>query len=135
MGVLVRGNMNKLCLVLLLLASTSIARPFPERLGICYGFRGENLFLHAPCIISSGYGAGAQYVSLTVEKTTFYIEYPNIRPNMAPTVNGKPAISYQRDASFFQVLTGQPMKGESYLDCTKSTDGKVNICYFDPSIQ
>ena len=104
-------------------------------MGICYGFKGNDLFLHAPCIISAGYGAGAQYVSLTVEKTTFYIEYPNIRPNMTPTINGKAAISYQRDASFFQVLTGQPMKGESYLDCTKSTDGKVNICYFDPSIK
>ncbi|MGY2893184.1 hypothetical protein [Deinococcus sp. UYEF24] len=81
--------MNKLCLIVLLLASSAVARPYPERLGICYGFKGDDLFLHAPCIIAAGYGAGAQDVSLTVEKTDFYIEYPNIRPNMPPTLNGK----------------------------------------------
>ncbi|WP_407569918.1 hypothetical protein [Deinococcus altitudinis] len=131
--------MNKLCLIFLLLASSAVARPYPdarpypERLGICYGFKGDDLVLHTPCIIAAGYGAGLHYVSLTVEKTDFYIEYSYSRPNVSPTLNGKPAISYQRDASFFFKLTGPPVKGEDDLTCTKTTDCKVNICYFDPS--
>jgi len=127
--------MKKLCLLLLLFVSTAQARPYPERLGICYGFRGDQMFLHAPCIISSGYGAGAQYESLTVDKTDFYIEYPNNKPNLPPTVNGKTAVSYRRDASFFQVLKGPPLKGEVYIDCTRTLDKKIDICSFDPGSQ
>jgi hypothetical protein len=114
------------------LLSTVDARPFPDRLGICYGFRGDQMFLHSPCIIGTGYGAGAQYMTLTVEKTVFAIEYPNLRPNQPPTLNGKPAISYKRDASFYQVLKDKPIDGETYIDCTRTKDGKIDICVLDP---
>ena len=120
-------------LILLLLFSTAQARPFPDRLGICYGFRGEALFLQAPCVISTGYGTGAQYVSLHVDKTSFYIEYSTEQRNTPPTINGRPAIAYQRDASFYQVLNGPQIRGEQYMDCTKSKDGKINVCFFYPS--
>ena len=123
--------MNKICLLFPLVASTAAARPSPERLGTCSGFKGDDLFLHAPSIVRSG--AGVRYVSLTAEKTVFAVESPNSRPDVTPTSNGRPAVSYRRDASFFQVLTGAPVEGEDASECTQSTVGNVNICSFDPS--
>lgn len=124
--------MNRILILpaLLILSTTAVARPSPDRLGICYLFQGEKLTGRGPCIVSPGYGAGAQYVNLLLNGKDYAVEYPNIRPNMPPTLNGKVAIEYQRDTSFLNILKGAPMQGEEYMTCVKTKDGKTDICYF-----
>lgn len=122
--------MRLLLALLILLPATALARPYPDRLGICYVFHGEKLTARGPCVISAGYGAGAQYVNLLLNNKEYYAEFPNIRPDMPPTLNGKTAIEYQRDATFFGILKGTPIEGEEYMTCIKTKDGRTDICYF-----
>lgn len=112
-----------------LLVSTAQARPNPDRLGICYQFKNGELATRAPCVISSGYGAGAQYTTLTFNNREYYAEYPNIRPNMPPTLDDKPALEYRRDTSFLDILKGKAIEGEEYMSCIKTKDGKLDLCY------
>ena len=110
--------------------SFAVARPSVDRLGICYEFKGKAM-TRAPCVISPGYGAGAQYVTYTFNNREFYVEYPNLKPNSAPTLNGKTAIEYRRDASFFEILKGAPVEGEGYINCIKTKDGKTDVCVLE----
>lgn len=123
--------MKKLLLPLLVLlgASQSFARPSADRLGICYSFKNGTLAGRAPCVISAGYGAGAQYLTLSFGDKEYYAEFPNLKPNMPPTLNDKLALEYQRDTSFLNVLKGRPIDGEDYMPCIKTKDGKTDLCY------
>ena len=118
-----------LAATLAVLSPAALARPNPDRLGICYQFTNGELTTRAACVISSGYGAGAQYTTLTFNNREYYAEYPNIRPNMAPTLDGKTALEYQRDRSFYGILKGKPIEGEDYMFCIKTKDGKLDLCY------
>jgi len=40
------------------------ARPYPDQVGVCYAFEGDNQARLEPCVVSSGYGAGAHYAIL-----------------------------------------------------------------------
>lgn len=46
------------------LSAPSHSRPYPDRTGVCYFFRGETPELTEPCVISTGYGAGSHYAAL-----------------------------------------------------------------------
>lgn len=116
----------------LLLFTTALARPYPDQLGICYAFTNGNITQTAACVIGTGYGAGAQYMNLIFGNRNHYIEFPNIRPNMAPTLDGKTALTYKRNAAFHDILKGAPIDGEEYMECIKTKDGKVDVCYYKP---
>lgn len=118
-----------LCLVFGLLGGSAVARPSPDILGVCYVFKASKLSTRAPCVVGSGYGAGAQYLNLTIGDREYYAEFPNLRPNMTPTLNGKPALEYERDTSFLAILKGRRMEGEDYMPCIKTRDGKTDVCY------
>ncbi|NER82924.1 MAG: hypothetical protein F6K42_25885 [Leptolyngbya sp. SIO1D8] len=45
-------------------SAISAARPYPDQAGVCYFYRGETQEILEPCVISSGYGAGAHYAIL-----------------------------------------------------------------------
>ncbi|WP_339096067.1 hypothetical protein ACINK0_11995 [Deinococcus sp. VB343] len=115
-------------LILGLFVGSALARPNPDRLGICYVFGANKLSTRAPCVVGSGYGAGAQYLNLTIEGQEYYAEFPNLRPDMTPTLNGKLALEYERDTSFLGILKGQPLEGEDYMPCIKTKDGKTDVC-------
>lgn len=117
-----------LFLVFGLLAGSAFARPGPDTLGVCYVFKANKLSARAPCVVGSGYGAGAEYLNLTIGDREYYAEFPNLRPNMTPTLNGKPALEYERDTSFLGILKGQPLEGEDYMPCIKTRDGKTDVC-------
>ena len=124
--------MKKLLAIAAALAALSPAaeaRPYPDRLGICYQFKNGEFASRAPCVISTGYGAGAQYMTLTFNGKEYYAEYPNIRPNMPPTLDDKPALEYRRDTSFLDILKGKALEGEEYMSCIKTKDGKLDLCY------
>jgi hypothetical protein len=120
---------RRLALLALLTLGFASARPNPDRLGICYVFTAGKLSLRAPCVVSPGYGAGAQYVALTIGTRQYDVEFPNLRPDQPPTIDGRAALSYRRDASFLEILKGRPVEGEEYLDCVKTRDGKADLCY------
>ena len=44
--------------------ATAEARPHPDQSGVCYFYRGDTQEILEPCVISSGYGAGAHYAIL-----------------------------------------------------------------------
>lgn len=50
------------------------ARPYPDRLGICYVFVGDEVSQKSPCIIASGYGAGSSYVGLEFNHKNYVFE-------------------------------------------------------------
>ncbi|RJF72977.1 hypothetical protein D3875_16950 [Deinococcus cavernae] len=111
--------------------SFAAARPGVDILGICYDIKGTKIS-RAPCVISPGYGAGAQYVTYAFNGQEYFVEYPNTRPNLPPTLNGKTAVEYKRDASFLAILKGRPIEGETYINCIKTKDGKTDICALYP---
>jgi hypothetical protein len=124
-------NRRSALLALCLLGAAS-ARPNPDRLGICYVFAAGKLSLRAPCVVSPGYGAGAQYVALTIGTRQYNLEFPNLKPDQPPTLDGRAALAYRRDASFLAVLKGKPEEGEEYVDCVKTRDGRTDLCYYVP---
>ncbi|MBZ9752541.1 hypothetical protein K7W42_16960 [Deinococcus sp. HMF7604] len=72
-------------------------------------------------------------MSLTFGTRDHAIEFPNSRPDLPPTLDGKVALTYRRDATFFSILKGKPLEDEEYMDCIKTKDGKTDVCYFRPS--
>ena len=119
-------------LALLTLAPFAQARPYTDQLGICYVFTNGKMTQRAACVISAGYGAGAHYMSLGIGNRDYYVESPNMQPNQPPTLDGKTALFYKRDAAFFSILKGKPIEGEDYVDCVKTRDGKTDVCYLIP---
>lgn len=116
-------------LLALLITSSADARPHADRLGICYLFKNGKLASRAPCVVSTGYGAGSSYLGLSFGEREYYAEFPNLGPSLTPTLNDKPAIEYQRDTSFLNILKGRPLEGQDYMPCIKTKDGKTDLCY------
>ena len=116
-------------LALLLLVPTASARPHPDRLGICYLFKANKLTTRAPCVLTSGYGTGEQYLTLTLNNKEYDVEINTTDDKAPPRLNGKPAIWYMRDASFLDIHKGPPDQGEEYVNCYKTKDAQTDICY------
>lgn len=114
------------------ITSVALARPYPDRLVICYEFKNNKLVQRQPCVESTGYGAGGSYTFYSFGQKEYYIETNTMKPEGDMQINGQKATLYTRDASFFNILKGKPMKGEKYLFCYKTKDGKIDICAFNP---
>jgi hypothetical protein len=123
------------CVGLLSLLSPSVqARPYPDRSGICYFFRGEKPELKRNCILETGYGAGAHYASLNWQdgiKTA--IEMINICPQggfdnsgfCRYTVDGHAAQPYERNV-FLQPT--QEISADN-LYCYRVVKTGNSVCY------
>ncbi|MEA5452060.1 hypothetical protein VB780_26030 [Leptolyngbya sp. CCNP1308] len=87
------------------------ARPYPDTVGVCYSFQGDDIERLEPCVISSGSGAGAQYASLNwLDGQTTTIEMSAYCPNQdwdengfcSYFVNGEVAEAYERDVFWME---------------------------------
>lgn len=123
------------CLMMLPLAlvtTNANARPYPDKLGVCYFFSGNKLKQKTPCVVAAGYGAGAMYTSLQIGKRNYYFETNTMTEDGQTTYKGKPVHEYTRDASFYRVLTDKELEtaeNEELLFCYRTRDKKLDICY------
>jgi len=110
------------------------SRPYPDRAGICYFFRGEVRKLTQTCVISGGYGAGAHYAVLQwsdgVRTSITMINYcPRQKYDKDGfckyTVDDREAKPYKRDV-FFQTTTSADSDN---LDCYRVISTGNSVCY------
>jgi hypothetical protein len=118
----------------LILDHPVVARPYPDQLGICYVFRGDEMVRREPCVISSGYGAGSHYASLNWldgKTTSIYKDnscnLPGLELNgfCSNTVNDAAAEYYERNA--FLVAT-EGTEAEN-MPCYLVSNTEVSFCY------
>jgi hypothetical protein len=116
------------------LATPADSRPYPDRLGICYFFRGDTQDLTQPCVISSGYGAGAHYaVLLRKDGVRTSIQMINACPDgnydeqgfCRYLVDDHEAMPYYRD-TFMNVTT---TTDDENLSCFRVMDTGKSVCY------
>ena len=121
------------CLPLLSTLSTS-ARPYPDVLGICYRFADQELTLRQPCVISSGYGAGAQYTVLHwLDHSETVISMINsCEPDAFDeagfcryAVDDRAASFYMRDV----FLNATSILEEANLTCYEVIETSDSVCY------
>lgn len=105
------------------------ARPYPDRPGICYFFRGNSLELTQTCVISTGYGTGEHYAVLNWADgvKTHILNNLNLKP---PTlkVDGEIAQEYKRDTSFYSVVEN-PGSREDIMFCQRILSNQNSVCY------
>ncbi len=110
------------------------ARPHPDRTGICCFFRGEKQEITEPCVISTGYGAGAHYAGLHWSdgvKTVVNMINTCPEPNFDTsgfcfyTVDDYRAVPYERDV-FFSPTQAQ---SDENLSCFKVIKSQNSVCY------
>lgn len=120
--------------LLAVLIQPANSRPYPDRSGVCYFFRGQKQELTQPCVISAGYGAGAHYAVLQwPDGVKTSIVMINSCPNKdwddngfcKYTVDEYKATYYQRDV-FLKVTT---RADEDNLDCYRVIDTGNSVCY------
>ena len=116
------------------LATSTEARPYPDQSGVCYIFSGNTQEVLEPCVISSGYGAGAHYATLNwSDGSTTSINMSNFcDPNTfdangfcSYTVNEREAEYYERDVFLGVAVMNDPDNLPCYL--VESTD--ISVCY------
>lgn len=116
------------------LALPAQSRPYPDRTGICYFFEGETQALTEPCVISSGYGAGAHYAILQWSdgvKTRVFMINRCLQGDFDAsgfcdyTVDDHAAEPYSRNV-FMQVTTAVD---EDSLSCFRVLETGNSVCY------
>lgn len=134
----------KLCQVPLIISSIAAiamtpiqpveSRPYPDRTGVCYFFRGDTPELTQTCVISGGYGAGGHYAVLQwPDGVKTQITMINFCPNRdfdetgfcRYTVDDHEARPYQRDV-FFETTTSADSEN---LDCYRLVETGNSVCY------
>jgi hypothetical protein len=107
----------------------SIAGEYPDRSGQCYFFRGETLELQEECKLSTGYGAGAQYVILNwsdgVKTKIFNLTVCKEGGNCGSTVDDAKATLYSRDL----FLNPTDEKDEQEITCYAIQNNNNSVCY------
>lgn len=116
------------------LAMSAHARPYPDKVGVCYIFKGNNVLEMDTCIISIRDGAGGTSTSLQLNDKRYNIEGSETekstnRYEYEYTVNGAAAQSYYRNASFYDVANPEELFEieEPALYCYKTKT--LNICH------
>ncbi len=108
------------------------ARPYPDRLGICYVFVGDEVSQKAPCIIASGYGAGSSYVGLEFNHKNYVFETSTMSEDGKTTYEDKPVRQYVRHAGFYHVIGDDELESvepDDMLYCYRTRDKKLDICH------
>ena len=126
--------MKKRILLSLMTAGVVSAAPHPDTLAICYTFSGDKVLKTGPCVVSSGYGAGGTYQTIHFQNKEYAIESATeVTPSGATrtawtTLNSGKGIEYVRDARWYTIIKGALYPDGDYLYCTKTPDGKTDIC-------
>lgn len=111
------------------------ARPNPDRLGICYFYRGDTQEQVEPCILSSGYGTGVHYVIMN------WLDGVKTKVVMSPycepgqdfddagfcnyTVDDAAAMPYSRDV----FLAPTDINDPDNLPCFRILETDNSVCY------
>lgn len=107
----------------------SLAGEYADRPGQCYFFRGETLELQEACPLSTGYGAGAQYVILNwsdgVKTRIFKLTACKEGGNCGNTVDDEKASFYSRDL----FLNPTDDKEEQEITCYVIKKNDNSVCY------
>lgn len=110
------------------------ARPYPDSFGVCYFYRGDTQEILEPCVIGTGYGAGAHYAVLRwsdgVDTSIMMI---NFCPNLdfdehgfcRYTVDDYAAEPYERDV-FLNITTSEDVDN---LSCYRIIETGNSVCY------
>ncbi|WP_353258120.1 hypothetical protein [Prochlorothrix hollandica] len=118
----------------------SSAAPYPDRSGICYYFPvgTDTPTLTQPCVLSSGYGAGAHYTVLQwADGVKTRILMINTCPSATAddqgfcryTVDDVEALPYDRDNFFQETSPPEP----DNLPCYQVLETGNSVCYrFSP---
>lgn len=110
------------------------AAPNADALAICYAFSGDKVNQKGPCVVASGYGAGGSYRAITFQNKEYVIESTTeMLPSgamrtLSTTINGTKGIEYVRDARWYNIIKGNLYPNMDYLYCTKTPNGKTDIC-------
>ena len=110
------------------------SRPYPDRSGICYFYRGDIQELLESCVISSGYGAGAHYATLHwpdgVDTHITLInacstEHFDDRGFCRYIVDDYEAVLYERDVFLNITMVEDP----DNLTCYRIVETDNSVCY------
>lgn len=110
------------------------SRPYPDRAGVCYFYRGDTQEMLEPCVISSGYGAGAHYAVLHwSDGVETNITMINFCPDddydeggfCRYTVDDREAEPYQRNV----FLTVTTIEDPDNLICYRVIETDNSVCY------
>jgi hypothetical protein len=105
------------------------ARPFPDRPGICYFFKNDSLDMTQSCVMSSGYGAGAQYVILNwTDGVRTAISTDTRKVPYTITVDNEPSEGYMRDASWYGI-TSNADSPDGVIYCQRILSNENSVCY------
>lgn len=113
---------------------TAQSRPYPDRAGVCYFYRGDTQEMLEPCVISSGYGAGAHYAVLHwSDGVKTNITLINFCPDddydergfCRYTVDDHEAEPYQRNV----FLTVTTLEDSGNLSCYRVIETDNSVCY------
>ena len=122
-----------LCSVLLASLSSN-ARPYPDKVGVCYEFKGDTPSKMDTCIISITDGAGGTSTVLRLQNKRYEIEgieseNSSSRYSYKYTVNGVSAKSYYRNASFYDIADPEVLfeNDEPALYCFKTSS--LDLCH------
>ena len=129
-----------LVLIAMLFSSitTTNARPYPDRVGVCSTFKGETKLSSDICLISYWTAVGGRERTLKTATKTYVASENDVKDDVILTLNGIKAESYYRHAAFLNVLnedddasgwnavTAAYEEGELFY-CYKSKG--VDICY------
>ena len=124
-------------ILLAFFVSLTEAKPFPDRLGICYVFHGEKLKSRVPCVISGGFGTVSRHITLRWPDGTHKdLYFENEGDSEKITLNKKRAEEYTRSSIWFDKITGEekiaPEDAEDYenpLSCIRALKKKTSYCY------
>lgn len=116
--------------------SKSEARPWPDRIGICYVFEGQKIQKTVPCVISTGYGAGAMYTNLSWPdgKSNQIITCTDTNCPNNYTLDDKPAETYTLDGTWYKPVqdgrTGDELDNPADdVQCVRVKGSQVSYCY------
>jgi hypothetical protein len=115
-------------------ARVAQARPYPDRVGVCYEYQSNELERVEPCVIHAGSGAGAQYAAMRwLDGDIVSIEMSAYCPDQNwdengfcdYLVNGEEAEGYER--SVWGEESVNPHDHED-MPCYRLPDG-TSYCY------
>lgn len=99
------------------------ARPNPDKVGVCYLFKGNELKDRDVCVVAEGGGAGGMYTNLYFKGKEYLFEYPYDKVD---------EITYPRDV-FYNFLEPERMdifEPDEIIWCYK--DKPYDVCYRVP---
>lgn len=118
--------MKPLIFALLLIAGPVWAHTNEDQAKVCYLFKGDKLTKQAPCVVSSGGGAGGIYAQMQMGRQTYNVETDYNGDNA--TINDKPGQAYTRN-EFYKRLPSSSQNEAPFMYCFQRKGSQISICH------